>query len=114
VIRPGASWVDDQTFQRLHLAVYELLVNISRHAYRRSNGPIELIVVVGPASVRVSVFDFGQSFEGELPPALPDEPSTGRYGLPLVAAIADQLRYRRLGQENHWQIELVDHRPASS
>jgi len=107
VIQPGGTWVDHSLFDRLSLAVHELLVNISRHAYHRRNGLVEMHVSVGPTSVMVSLYDGGAPFGGSVEANLPAEPSPGGYGLPIVGAIADHVRYRRMSGENHWQLEFV-------
>ncbi len=107
VIQPGGTWVDGPMFERLCLAVHELLVNISRHAYHRCNGLVEMHVSVGATSVMVSVYDGGVPLDGSVDTRLPSEPTIGGYGLPIVGAIADHVRYRRTGEENHWQLEFV-------
>ena len=107
VIQPGGTWVDRPLFERLCLAVHELLVNISRHANHRCNGLVEMHVSVGPTSVMISVYDGGKPYDGAVESHLPSEPTVGGYGLPLVTAIADHVRYRRVGGENHWQLEFV-------
>lgn len=112
VILPAAP-MTDEVFHRLHLAIYELLVNISRHAYRRHNGVIEVEVSVGPISVLVSAFDTGSPYHGPLHPNMPCEPTVGGYGLPLIDAVADNIRYSRVGRENHWQLEFI-HTEAGS
>lgn len=107
VVQPGTSWVDEDLFRRLHLAIHELLVNVTRHAYRRCDGMVEMHVSLGPNSVLVSLFDGGRSFDGAPDFALPEEPACGGYGLPIIDAVADNVRYRRWGGENHWQLEFL-------
>jgi anti-sigma regulatory factor (Ser/Thr protein kinase) len=107
VINPGATWVDEPLFRRLHLAVHELLVNITRHAYGRRNGVVEMHVSMRENSVLVSIFDRGREYCGGLDFDLPEEPTTGGYGLVLIDALANNLRYRHIGGENHWQLEFV-------
>ncbi len=107
VIEPGVTWVGEEGFQRIHLAVYELLVNVSRHAYHRRDGMVEMHISINPTSLLVSVFDAGGSYDGELDFPLPAEPRAGGYGLPIIDAVADHLRYRRMGPENHWQLEFL-------
>ena len=109
VLRPSGNWVEDEVLDRCHLAVHELLVNVTRHAYRGRTGLIDLQISIGPRSLLVSVYDEGMPFDGDLDREFPAEPSVAGYGLPLVRSLADDVRYARTGVENHWQLEFLRH-----
>jgi anti-sigma regulatory factor (Ser/Thr protein kinase) len=111
VLRPSGNWVDDDVLERCYLAVHELLVNVTMHAYRGRTGLIDLHISIGPRVLFVSVHDEGLPFDGDLDRRFPAEPSLAGYGLPLVRTLADDVRYTRRGAENHWHLEFLRQRP---
>lgn len=69
----------------IRLAVTEACSNVVRHAYRGTDGPIEVMIQPEPGRMTVVVADHGLSI---LPNPASDGPGLG---LPLIAALADAL-----------------------
>lgn len=99
-----AGVLDRAAEARLRLALHELLVNISRHAYGHANGAIEILVHPVEDAVQLTVTDSGLPFGGKISSRPPVHPSTGGYGLSIISGAADDVEYSRSGRVNRWRL----------
>jgi serine/threonine-protein kinase RsbW len=82
------------------LAFTEAYTNILRHAYRGLlPAPLDVELWISPIEVAVVLRDRGQAFqpEGTTAPA-PEELAEGGYGLFLIEALMDEVRYSPAGE----------------
>ena len=97
----------EQTIYGIKLAVHEICNNMIEHAYREKPGTIQIRLTVDPISQLfvAALCDKGRAFDPSTAtsPNL-DEPQDEGYGLFLAEQLMDEVRYRRQGQENHWQL----------
>jgi len=92
----------------VQLAVQEGCTNIVDHAYEgQAPGRIavKLTLADGPRRLIVDLYDTGQAFDPALAAAPDlDEPQVHGYGLFLMQALMDEVRYERLADRNHWRL----------
>lgn len=101
----------------LELALAESLNNIVEHAYDGKGGRICLRIEAEPAGLYCEVTDFGRELPGGNPPpfapgAAPVATRTaalreGGWGWHIVQSLAQDLRYRREGDENRLSFRIV-------
>ncbi|HRD66666.1 MAG TPA: ATP-binding protein [Candidatus Competibacter sp.] len=112
-----AAGLSEAQGSRLELAVEEALVNVFGYAYagRAQAGAVLCRCVVRPDGLRVEIVDEGVPFD-PLACADPDtaldldERQPGGLGILLVRRLADEIAYRRDGEQNVLMIEM--HRSA--
>ena len=92
---------------RLRLLIEELFTNTLDHGYRGdSEGPVEVAFEVGPDVIELTYEDAApphDPFAAVTPPdehAAVEDRRVGGLGVLLVAAMAEQVRYRRAGDRN--------------
>jgi anti-sigma regulatory factor (Ser/Thr protein kinase) len=101
-----APWLSSDARYRVRLGLHELIVNIREHAYGTEPGPIEVRWQATTDELRIVVTDRGSAFTGPTRRRLPEEPSLGGYGLPILAAVFDGVRYRRANGRNTWRLAV--------
>ncbi len=92
---------------RIRLAVHELVVNIIEHAYGGAAGRIEMVVEPHRDRLQFVVIDDGRAFSGATNRPLPDEPSGGGYGLPIIDTVFDDVSYTRVDRTNTWLLSIA-------
>jgi len=92
---------------RLRLLIEELFINTLDHGYRGdSEGPVEVAFEVGPDGIELTYEDAAPPYDPFAALSPPDEGAAvedrrvGGLGVLLVAAMAEQVRYRRAGDRN--------------
>jgi serine/threonine-protein kinase RsbW len=92
---------------RLRLLIEELFTNTLDHGYGGdSEAPVDVVFEVGPDAIELTYEDAApphDPFAGLTPPderAAVEERRVGGLGVLLVAAMAEQVRYRRAGDRN--------------
>ena len=83
--------LDPNVLADVNMAVTEACTNVILHAYPDSPGEIELHVVPGDDELTVVVRDTG----GGIKPRPMQDHGSWRLGLPLIAALADDLEVTR-------------------
>ena len=101
-----ADWLSDDDRSRIRLGLHELLVNIREHAYQGCGGPIDIVFTACCDAFRVEVTDQGDSFEGTVARPLPVSPAESGYGLAIVHAVFNAVRYERIAGRNCWALEV--------
>jgi len=99
-----ASIADEEGFcedatRELAVALSEACANVHRHAYSgRSDGRIDVEVEVQADTMRVSVRDYGATFDPDScePPDL-DHPGEAGYGIFLMKSLMDHVEYVDIG-----------------
>ncbi len=98
----------------VELAVCEAVTNAIIHSYRRRPGqPVEVDLEVRPDRLRIHVQDQGAGF-GRFPDPLPgipdirdlDDLPADDWGLRIIGAVMDEVRYRRRGGSNRLTLIL--------
>jgi serine/threonine-protein kinase RsbW len=106
--------VPDPCRRRVLTALDEVLSNVVRHAYRERPGTIDVALAREAGIVLLDVVDAGPPFDPlSLPPpdtsAPLEERKVGGLGIALVRALADDVRYERRDDRNHfsmtWRID---------
>jgi len=102
--------VDDRLAFQLGLAIEELTVNIVKYAYKDNLGQtIDVAIQKGPYQVTIHVMDRGVPFnpmkapEPDIEAPLEDR-QVGGLGLFLVKNLVDEIKYERIGDQNHLMI----------
>ena len=106
------SGFPEDTAQHLALAVSEACANAYRHAYARSTvGRIDLTAEIDASGLRITVRDFGTSFDPSTyrPPRVEDLPESG-YGIQLMRELADEVRHVNEGDGT--RVVLFKRHPA--
>ncbi|MCF7851907.1 MAG: ATP-binding protein [Simkaniaceae bacterium] len=94
--------------KQIELAVEEMAVNIMNYAYHEKSGPIEIeLWQEDPNHLQIEITDWGDKFDPTM--LMPREPTSdkieeieeGGLGIYLTNRIMDEVRYERLGMENH-------------
>jgi anti-sigma regulatory factor (Ser/Thr protein kinase) len=81
---------------QVELACEEALVNIIRHGYRNTPGPIEIECKKEPAhACEISISDWSEAYN---PLAAPYE--EGHRGIALMKSLVDKIEYTRDGSKN--------------
>ena len=101
-----ATGLSPDEIGKLDLVMEELFMNIARHAYAPGNGDVEVAYAVeAPGRLVIEISDHGRAFD----PLATDPPDFGRrlaerplggMGIFLVKAMAESLRYERVGNRN--------------
>lgn len=98
-LAPLGNELDRATFEEVRLLVSELVTNSYRHALHRAGEQIEVHIQIGPAAVRVEVWDRGRGFRAPRFTGSPDDrPTDSRperigdsgWGLYIVDRVADR------------------------
>jgi serine/threonine-protein kinase RsbW len=87
----------ENAVRELCLALNEACASAHRHSYGgRVDGQVELEVEIAEGVLRLTVRDFGASFEPSHyePPREPGR-GLGGYGVPLMRSVMDEVDYRR-------------------
>jgi serine/threonine-protein kinase RsbW len=97
---------------RAKLAVEELVINVWRHAFGQSAGPVIMRAAGAGGRLELELRDAGPAFDptsaaSPPPPDLDAEP--GGQGLRLIRAMVDALAYRREGGHNVVALRIEDH-----
>ena len=91
--------LDDRTIYDLQLAIDEACSNVVKHGYDGQGGEIEITIARDKDSVRVTIRDWGRSFDPQAIPA-PDvtasleERRLGGLGLFLIHQVMDEVHFR--------------------
>jgi anti-sigma regulatory factor (Ser/Thr protein kinase) len=101
-----AEWLSADDRHRIRLGLHELLVNIRQHAYQGCGGPIDILFTACSDAFRVEVTDQGDRFEGTVARPLPVSPAESGYGLAIVYAAFNEVRYERIAGSNSWALEV--------
>ena len=111
----AARHLPERDLLRLQLVVEELFTNTIMHGYgKECDEPIEISLDASPGEVRVRYEDQAATYDPartlaqaheHLGAPLEQRP-IGRLGVHLVAAIADDMHYERVGQRNRLQIVM--------
>jgi serine/threonine-protein kinase RsbW len=91
----------------LELAVYETCTNIVEHAYKDTDGRIELELSIEkqPQRLVIDLYDTGHSFNmANVPLPNLDVPQEHGYGLFLVHQLMDDVSYKPENGKNHWRL----------
>ncbi len=91
----------------VELAVHETCINIVGHAYRGSQGRIQISIALweNPGRIIVDLQDTGQSFDmPDIKPPKVEEYQTNGYGLFLIQELLDQVIYTKEAGMNHWRL----------
>ncbi|MFQ5507231.1 MAG: ATP-binding protein [Planctomycetota bacterium] len=101
-----------QTRYNLLLAIQEALTNIIRHGHRGQLGDseIEIVLAHSDESLTVELRDDSPAFDPTVVVDLPDVEDRenlpeGGYGLHIIRAVVDKLRYERDGTQNVLTLE---------
>ena len=97
----------------LQLAAQEACTNIIQHAYGLAAQPglaspgmrIALEICLDSTTITIQLEDTGRPFDGLPEPGVvqvPDEPQEHGYGLFLIYALVDEVRYQALPGKNCW------------
>ena len=98
-IARGAG-LDEAEAQEAALALNEVCANIHRHAYGgRTDGRIDLSAEADPGSgtLRLTVRDYGFSFDVHAVPPPSVEPQEGGYGVFLIRSLMDEVEFTNMG-----------------
>lgn len=100
---------------RTELAFEELVTNVVRHGYPGSanaSRSVDVVVVLEPASVVLTVEDDGPPFDPTLAPddSPPESVTTARLGglgIRFVRSVAERFEYERAGSRNRSTVWLA-------
>ncbi|MFO7572759.1 MAG: ATP-binding protein [Gaiellaceae bacterium] len=96
--------VDEDVLADLKLAVTEACGNAVRHAYGNGEGSVEVVFLVGPERIEMTVEDRGAGLGDPLEPAkIAGEPLEGGMGIAIIKAVVDELDVRD-GADGHGTI----------
>lgn len=112
LIEPSADWLTADERMAARLGLHELLVNVTRHAYPGCEGEIDIVVAVTLDSLAINVLDGGVAWAASLQREFPDQPATSGYGIPIILAAYDDVRYCRSVNHNHWALRIYRRRRA--
>ena len=97
---------DEVFWLQCEIALVEIFTNAVRHAHRDypEETPIEIIVDLSPDSLKLEVWDQGQSFDlihhlNSLPHYIRPDQEGGR-GLKIIQEVSDQVSYTRHNDRN--------------
>jgi serine/threonine-protein kinase RsbW len=91
---------------KVEVAMEEALVNIIKHSYKESPGPIEIHLKIFPGHVEILIKDLGPAFNPlEIQPQLDEnlpleERPIGGLGIYLMKQCVDDMKYAREGGAN--------------
>ncbi len=102
----SAPWLDGDDARRARLGLHELLVNIRRHAYNGSIGPISVGMTASPSGVTVLVTDWGSGLPDVQRRVLPTLSDEGGYGLGIIDRVFSEVEYRRASGRNEWVLAV--------
>lgn len=101
--------------RRFALALHEAMTNVHRHSYEgRSDGRIDIRAEIRDDAIEIRVRDYGLRFDSEtyVQPD-PEQPSDdGGYGISLIRASVDEVRYAVV--EHGTEIVLLKRRARST
>ena len=109
-----SAGLDGGQAQETALAVNEVCANIHRHAYAgKTDGRIDLSAETDAAkgTLRLTVRDYGFSFDAEAVPPPSAEPQEGGYGVFLIRSLMDRVEFTNMGIGT--RVVLVKHRRAA-
>lgn len=98
--RARAAGLSGSQAQDAALAVNEVCANIHRHAYGgKRDGRIDLSAEADAAAgtLRLTVRDYGISFDVHAVPLPPAEPQEGGYGVFLIRSLMDEVEFTNMG-----------------
>ena len=98
--RARAAGLGGNEAQDVALAVNEVCANIHRHAYAgKRDGRIDLSAEAdaATASLRLTVRDYGVSFDVSSVPPPSGEPQEGGYGVFLIRSLMDRVEFTNMG-----------------
>ncbi len=101
---------------RVELAVHELCVNISMHAYGGSRDhTITLTAQRLGDRLIIATNDAGEAYDpGRYSAPQASQPTVGGYGLLIVGRIAKRVEYSRSEGINTWQLEFDENAPSEN
>jgi serine/threonine-protein kinase RsbW len=87
--------VDEEVLADLKLAVTEACGNAVRHAYGGDEGSVDVVYVVGPDRLEMTVEDRGAGLgDPTAPIELAGQPLEGGMGIAIIRAVVDELDVR--------------------
>jgi anti-sigma regulatory factor (Ser/Thr protein kinase) len=104
--------VRDEIHGQICTAVDEAVTNIALYAYPGKKGPVKITVEQLGCRIVITIIDSGQPFNPLHYPA-PDinlsieKRPIGGLGIHLMRHMMDQMRYRRVGDENCFTLEKI-------
>lgn len=102
----SAPWLSGDDARRARLGLHELLVNIRRHAYNGSIGPISVNMTASSAGITVLVTDWGSGLPEVERRVLPTLSDAGGYGLGIIDRVFSEVEYRRASGRNEWVLAV--------
>ena len=110
---PVMAHQTDELRSDVEVVLAEALNNVVKHAYRQSDGQIELLVRIVSGRLLCDIFDTGAAMpNGDLPlglaqPIMPDHDlPEGGFGWFLIRSLTQNLTYRRINARNHLSFHL--------
>ncbi len=95
------------------LVLQEMAGNIIQNG--KISGQILVTVEIHSRSILIHIIDNGIPFDPTrvLPPIIPHtaKAANGGFGIHMVRGMVDQMRYRRIGEENRLEIRIDRHPP---
>jgi serine phosphatase RsbU (regulator of sigma subunit)/anti-sigma regulatory factor (Ser/Thr protein kinase) len=96
----------DDFINLVELATSEICTNIIRHAYKHTNGEIQVEITLLSNGIQLDFYDKGIGFDpNTIPVPQPDKPTEGGYGLHIIRQIMDVVSYQHHPETgNHWHL----------
>jgi len=89
-----ANGVDDETASDIELVVSEMLTNVYKHSYKKSEGDVLLNAEINEGNLVISIRDFGEKFAPEsIKEPNPEVLADHGYGLYIAGQIMDKIEY---------------------
>ena len=106
--------LDNKQSHRVELVMEEAAVNVIQHAYGGESGPLDVCCTLTPQGLQISLADQGPPFNPLDAPAVDlsadlTSRKIGGLGIHFMRNLADELDYRREGEQNLLILHFLRH-----